>query len=270
MPRRCSATSPACPSAGRTCWPCRPATPRRTQNLRKAILAQFPLAQIAFAYARDPTPTTTLGLAAVLALPIFNGHRGDVKVAEATREQLKAEYQARLDQTDADVQDAEAELASASAEAAVLRADLPRLEAMLATRAAALARGDIDSADLPRARPDRGLQARRPGGPRACRPHGRDPARDGPLRRRPAAGRHMTRSRLIARGRDPRPHGRRQPCLSSPTAAAPTTATGASRRRPPRSPPRRSAAASCRTSPRVYGVVQADPGASRPWPRRAR
>ncbi len=116
------------------------------QNLRKAILSQFPLAQIAFAYARDPTPTTTLGLAAVLAVPIFNGHRGDVKVAEATREQLKAEYQARLDQTDADVRNAEAELASAGAEAIVLRADLPGLEAMLRPAPAALARGDIDSA----------------------------------------------------------------------------------------------------------------------------
>ncbi|HWF76301.1 MAG TPA: TolC family protein [Caulobacteraceae bacterium] len=116
------------------------------QNLRKAILSQFPLAQIAFAYARDPTPTTTLGLSAVLAAPIFNGHRGDVKVAEATRAQLKAEYQARLDQTAADVRNAEAELASASAEAAVLRADLPRLEAMLKPAPAALRRGDIDSA----------------------------------------------------------------------------------------------------------------------------
>jgi outer membrane protein TolC len=115
------------------------------QNLRKAILSQFPLAQIAFAYARDPTPTTTLGLSAVLAAPIFNGHRGDVRVAEATREQLKAEYQARLDQTDADVRNAEAALASAGAEAAVLRADLPRLEAMLRPAPAALATGDIDS-----------------------------------------------------------------------------------------------------------------------------
>lgn len=116
------------------------------QALRKAILSQFPLAQIAFAYARDPTPTTTLGLSAVLALPIFNGHRGDVKVAEATRDQLKAEYQARLDQTNADVQGAAAELASATAQAAALRADLPRLEAMLKPAPAALARGDIDSA----------------------------------------------------------------------------------------------------------------------------
>ena len=114
-------------------------------NLRKAILAQFPLAQIAFAYARDPTPTTTLGISAVLALPIFNGHRGDVKVAEATREQLKAEYQARLDATSAEVTSAAAEFASATAQAAALRADLPRLEAMLKPALGAMSRGDIDS-----------------------------------------------------------------------------------------------------------------------------
>jgi outer membrane protein, heavy metal efflux system len=114
-------------------------------RLRQAIVAQFPLAQIAFAYARDPTPTTTLGLAAVLALPIFNGQRGAVRVEEATREQLRAEYQARLDGTDAEVRNAAAELASARSQAAVLRADLPRLEAMLAPAPAALARGDLDS-----------------------------------------------------------------------------------------------------------------------------
>ncbi|HEY1415033.1 MAG TPA: TolC family protein [Caulobacteraceae bacterium] len=114
-------------------------------KLRKAILAQFPLASIAFAYARDPTPTTTLGLSAVLALPIFNGHRGEARVEEATRAKLRAEYQARLDQTDADVRGAAAELASASAQAASLRADLPRLTAMLGPAPAAVARGDIDS-----------------------------------------------------------------------------------------------------------------------------
>jgi multidrug resistance efflux pump len=43
------------------------------------------------------------------------------------------------------VRNAAAELASARSQAAVLRADLPRLEAMLAPAPAALARGDLDS-----------------------------------------------------------------------------------------------------------------------------
>jgi multidrug efflux system outer membrane protein len=114
-------------------------------NLRKAILAQFPLAQIAFAYARDPTPTTTVGLQAVLALPIFNGGRGEVRVQSATRDQLRAEYQARLDQTDNDVKAAAAERDAALTQAQALRADLPRLEQMLAPAPAAFARGDMDS-----------------------------------------------------------------------------------------------------------------------------
>lgn len=115
-------------------------------NLRKAILAQFPLAQIAFAYARDPSNTTTIGLSAITALPIFNGHRGEVRVQEATRAQLRAEYQARLDQTNAEVRNAAAELAGARAMARTLRTELPPLLAVLAPAPAALARGDIDSA----------------------------------------------------------------------------------------------------------------------------
>jgi outer membrane protein TolC len=114
-------------------------------NLRKAILSQFPLASIAFAYARDSTPTTSLGLSAVLALPILNGHRGDVRIQEATRGQLRAEYQARLDQTAAEVTSATAELADAKRQAAFLRTDLPRLESMLGPASAAFARGDVDS-----------------------------------------------------------------------------------------------------------------------------
>jgi outer membrane protein TolC len=114
-------------------------------GLRKAIVAQFPLASIAFSYARDPTPTTTLGLSAVTALPIINAARGEVRIQEATREQLRAEYQARLDGADAEARGAAAELASAETQAATLRADLPRLEAMLAPAPAALARGDLDS-----------------------------------------------------------------------------------------------------------------------------
>jgi outer membrane protein TolC len=114
-------------------------------NLRKAILSQFPLASMAFAYARDPTPTTTLGLSAVLALPIFNRNRGQVRVQEATRERLRAEYQARLDQAGAETTSAAAELVGARAQAAALAGDVPRLEAMLGPAPAAFARGDLDS-----------------------------------------------------------------------------------------------------------------------------
>ena len=114
-------------------------------NVRKAVIAQFPLASIAYAYAKDPAGTTTQGLSAVLALPIFGLKRADVRVQNATREQLRTEYQARLDQTNAEVRNAQAELAGASAQAAVLRIDVPRLEALVGPAVNAYDRGDLDS-----------------------------------------------------------------------------------------------------------------------------
>jgi outer membrane protein TolC len=114
-------------------------------NLRKAILAQFPLNTLAANYAKDPAGTTTRGLALTLALPIFNGGRGEVRVQSATREQLRAEYEARLDQTDAEVRGAERERDSARNAVALLGKDLPQLERLTAPALAAYDRGDLDS-----------------------------------------------------------------------------------------------------------------------------
>jgi outer membrane protein TolC len=114
-------------------------------NVRKAVISQFPVVNIALAYARDPAGTTTIGLSAVNALPIFGNARAEVKVQSATREQLRAEYQARLDATDAEVRDAQAELTGARAQAATLRVDVPRLQALAEPAVRAYARGDLDS-----------------------------------------------------------------------------------------------------------------------------
>lgn len=114
-------------------------------NVRKAILAQFPLNNLAASYAKDPAGTTTKGLAIALALPVFNGGRGEVRVQNATREQLLAEYQARLDQADAEVRGAERERDSARRAAAQLNADVPQLERLNGPAMAAYDRGDLDS-----------------------------------------------------------------------------------------------------------------------------
>jgi multidrug efflux system outer membrane protein len=93
----------------------------------------------------SPAGTTTRGLALTLALPILNGGRGEVRVQNATREQLRAEFQARLDQTDAEVRGAERERASARHAAALLGQDVPQLERLTAPALAAYDRGDLDS-----------------------------------------------------------------------------------------------------------------------------
>jgi hypothetical protein len=115
-------------------------------HLRKAVIAQFPLVSLAYNYAKDPAGTTTRGVAAVVGAPITGNRFAEAKVQGATREQLRAEYQARLDQTSGEVAAAVTEVASATAQAEAIRAEAPRLEALAAPAAAALRRGDLDSA----------------------------------------------------------------------------------------------------------------------------
>lgn len=111
----------------------------------QAVIAQFPLLNVAYNYAKDPAGTTTQGVSGALELPIFLNKYAEAKVQTATREQLRAEYRARLDQTEADVKNAQAELAGALSQVAVLRTDVPHLESLAAPALAAYDRGDLDS-----------------------------------------------------------------------------------------------------------------------------
>ena len=67
-----------------------------------AVLSQFPTITLGFTREADTSNVHTIGLTATVNLPIFNGARGEIRVQSATRAQLHAEYQARLDQTTAD------------------------------------------------------------------------------------------------------------------------------------------------------------------------
>ncbi|MEO8811297.1 MAG: TolC family protein [Caulobacteraceae bacterium] len=115
-------------------------------NLRKAVLTQFPLINLGFSRQRDNTGILSNGLSGSLVIPIFNHARGDIAVQSATRERLAAEYQARLDQTVADVATAQR---TRDADAATLRgleAQVPTLVSMTHEASVAAARGDLDSA----------------------------------------------------------------------------------------------------------------------------
>jgi outer membrane protein TolC len=67
-----------------------------------AILSQFPTLTFGANRQADTSNVHTTGLGVTLNLPIFTGARGEIRIQTATRAQLKAEYQARLDQTTAD------------------------------------------------------------------------------------------------------------------------------------------------------------------------
>jgi outer membrane protein TolC len=72
-------------------------------HVRIAVLSQFPNVIVGISRARDVSDVHTLGGSVSLDLPIFDGSRGDIAIQKATRQQLWAEYQARLDQAAADV-----------------------------------------------------------------------------------------------------------------------------------------------------------------------
>ena len=71
--------------------------------VRVAVLSQFPNITIGVNRARDFSAVHSIGGAVSLTLPLFDRGRGQIAIQRATREQLRAEYQARLDQAGADV-----------------------------------------------------------------------------------------------------------------------------------------------------------------------
>jgi outer membrane protein TolC len=67
------------------------------EKLRQAIIEQFPKLNVAPNYTNDTTPVYTAGPVITISLPIFDRNQGNIAVAQATRQQLHDEYQARLD-----------------------------------------------------------------------------------------------------------------------------------------------------------------------------
>lgn len=113
------------------------------QSLREAVLAQFPSIRVGLTRARDNTNVNTIGFGVSFTLPLLNGARGRVAVQRATRRQLYDAYQLRLDQTQADGEQALRDLSELRAEAATLRAALPALAGAARAAQVALQHGEI-------------------------------------------------------------------------------------------------------------------------------
>jgi outer membrane protein TolC len=65
-------------------------------TLHAAILAQFPAISVGFSRARDTGNVYTSGFSVALSLPLFDGNRGNIAIATATRQRLRDEYAARV------------------------------------------------------------------------------------------------------------------------------------------------------------------------------
>ena len=68
------------------------------ENLRRAVLAQFPAMSAGVEFERDPVEgVNAVGPQVSMTLPLFNRNRGQIAIQKATRDVLRQTYQARLD-----------------------------------------------------------------------------------------------------------------------------------------------------------------------------
>ncbi|HEV7994531.1 MAG TPA: TolC family protein [Gemmatimonadaceae bacterium] len=105
------------------------------QRYRAAILAQFPALSFGFERARDATNVKQAGLNVTLTLPLFNRNRGNIAIERATREQLFADYEQRLNT-------ATSGIARILAEQRINRRQLADVDAGLAALARAAEKAD--------------------------------------------------------------------------------------------------------------------------------
>jgi outer membrane protein TolC len=115
-------------------------------DLHKAVLDQFPNLSLTVAGARDTANNYTLGPAVGFTLPLWNRNRGNIAIAKATREQLQAEYAARLFQTRADIDTAVKGVAALRRQRAQLAGQLPALQKYADATQRAARRGDLSPA----------------------------------------------------------------------------------------------------------------------------
>jgi outer membrane protein, heavy metal efflux system len=111
--------------------------------VRKAVLDQFPSLQLTLSRSQDTAGSQTFGPAVNFTLPVWNRNQGGVAVARATREQLRAEYDARLFATRADIADLTGALTIARRERSQIAVQAAALDRLAASAEAAAARGDV-------------------------------------------------------------------------------------------------------------------------------
>ncbi len=114
-------------------------------RVRAAILAQFPSLGIGVNRARDTGNADTLGLSVDFSLPLFSCNRGNIAIERATREQLRAEYRARLARASVDVDRLLKLQALLQEQQDNLQKYLPRLKALVDRARRAYRQGDIDA-----------------------------------------------------------------------------------------------------------------------------
>ncbi|MFC5436094.1 TolC family protein [Rhodanobacter umsongensis] len=97
-------------------------------KLRAAVRAQFPALTIGFSTARDTSAVYSNGFNIGITLPLFDRNRGTIAIEQATRQQLRDDYSARLLATRSDMQRLLADLDTLQRQHSALAAHAAQLD----------------------------------------------------------------------------------------------------------------------------------------------
>ena len=114
-------------------------------NLRAAILAQFPAFNLGISTSKDTGGLRTNGFNIGITLPLFNGNKGNILIAQTSRTQLEEEYRTRLQQAYTDVNELIQLNSIISIQQARFNKHLPTMEDLLANAKKAYSQGDLAS-----------------------------------------------------------------------------------------------------------------------------
>ncbi|MGV8996629.1 MAG: TolC family protein [Parvibaculaceae bacterium] len=116
------------------------------ETVFKAVLSQFPNLQIGFTKAKDTSNVHTTSFGVTLNLPIFDQGQGHIAIERATRAQLRAEYQNRINQTNSDAAKLQLENHLIEERTKALEPEIPLLRARAVNAASAARAGDLSIA----------------------------------------------------------------------------------------------------------------------------
>jgi outer membrane protein TolC len=114
------------------------------EKFRGAIIGQFPALLFGPSYSRDTADVRSFGPGVTMDLPIFDRNQGNVAIEKATREQLRAEFDARLSEAHSGVLAALATQRLIARQLAEERAELPVLQGFANQAESAMNAGNID------------------------------------------------------------------------------------------------------------------------------
>ena len=112
---------------------------------RRAVLAQFPALNIGITRVRDTAGLYSNGFSLGLTLPLFNRNRGNIAVEEATRAQLRQEYEKRLNAARGDALRALRSDAQLARQIRTARAEVDELQLLADRGERALQSGTMDA-----------------------------------------------------------------------------------------------------------------------------